>query len=109
LPQDTTYRQGAGSNIVPAPTRPEQQGDEVSPEEAERRKQQSLAILPQVMQTAQQAVQGVTQPIDPSHSFMLHFDGASRGNPGIAGSGAVLVDSTTNQEVGLAQLPEPLH
>jgi hypothetical protein len=88
-----------GSTASRHPER-EQQGDEVSPEEAERRRQQSLAILPAVMETAHQAVQGVTHPIDPSHSFMLHFDGASRGNPGIAGSGAVLVDSTTKQEVG---------
>ena len=39
------------------------------------------------------------QPISPDKTYILRFDGGSRGNPGIAGSGMVLYDSEDGSEV----------
>eukprot|EP00978_Attheya_sp_CCMP212_P015400 scaffold39755_cov52-Attheya_sp.AAC.11 len=37
--------------------------------------------------------------IDPSRTYVMRFDGGSRGNPGIAGCGMVLYDADTGMEV----------
>lgn len=42
----------------------------------------------------------VNQYVDPDIRYQLHFDGASRGNPGPAGAGAVITEVITGDEVG---------
>jgi ribonuclease HI len=37
--------------------------------------------------------------IDPSKTYVLQFDGGSRGNPGLAGAGMVIFDSETGDEI----------
>lgn len=39
-------------------------------------------------------------PVSASTLYRLEFDGASRGNPGLAGAGAVLMEDASRQEVG---------
>lgn len=38
------------------------------------------------------------QPIDPRQTYILKYDGGARGNPGIAGAGAVLYSSSLNPQ-----------
>eukprot|EP00208_Stichococcus_sp_RCC1054_P004769 CAMPEP_0206138726 /NCGR_PEP_ID=MMETSP1473-20131121/3518_1 /ASSEMBLY_ACC=CAM_ASM_001109 /TAXON_ID=1461547 /ORGANISM="Stichococcus sp, Strain RCC1054" /LENGTH=365 /DNA_ID=CAMNT_0053532233 /DNA_START=30 /DNA_END=1124 /DNA_ORIENTATION=+ len=47
-----------------------------------------------------------TKPdIDPDLMYRMEFDGACRGNPGLAGAGAVLMEEESRKEVGRLVLP----
>jgi len=50
-------------------------------------------------QNASQSTDSITQlrtKIDPQHTYIVQFDGGSRGNPGVSGAGALILDAERN-------------